>query len=216
MARSARLFAAVVAFAAISALVLQYALLLRVAANAVGPWFATLRFFSYFTILSNLAVALVAMAAAFGHAGWFDRPRVRGGVALCIGVTCAVYHFVLAATWAPTGLQWLVDVALHYVVPALYWAWWVACVPHGRLAWTDALRWLAVPLAYLAWTLLRGAWVHEYPYPFIDVDALGGALVVRNAGVVAALFLCVGLVLVAFDRMLGRHSGTMKASQSTS
>lgn len=201
---SGRIFAGVVALAAASALVLQYVLIIRVTADTLGPWFATLRFISYFTILSNLAVAVTTAVAAFGHTGWFAQPRVRGGVALCIGVTCAIYYFVLAATWAPSGLQKFVDVALHYVVPMLYLAWWLACVPRAGLRWTDALRWLAVPLAYLVWIMLRGALIHEYPYPFIDVDALGGALVARNASVVASLFLGAGLALVAFDRMRAR------------
>jgi hypothetical protein len=203
-----RRFAAVVALVAWSALLLQYLLLLRLIWDGIGPWLATLRYFSYFTILSNVLVALATthawLAPSSGCGRFLASPRVRGGIALCIAITGGIYFFVLAATWSPQDTQWLVDVSLHYAVPVLYLAWWAVCVPHGQLVWTDALRWLAFPLTYLAWTLLRGRWLHEYPYPFVDVTALGFAVVARNALGIAVLFLLLGLLLVAIDRYARR------------
>ncbi|MEO7062774.1 MAG: Pr6Pr family membrane protein [Dokdonella sp.] len=202
-----RWFAAVIALVAWGALVLQYGLLIDLSRNEIGLWLATLRLFSFFTILSNLLVALTttfAVAWARSAIGeWLAQPRTRGAAALCIGITCAIYFFVLASTWAPQGAQLVADVLLHYVVPALYLFWWVICVPHRRLVWSDAVRWLLLPLAFLVWALGRGAWLHEYPYPFIDVDVLGMALVVRNAFGIGVLFFIVGLVLIAFDRSVG-------------
>lgn len=195
-----RLFAALIALVAWSALALQYVLLIEFTRQGIGPLLATLRYFSFFSILSNLLVAATTTAAVLGPQWWLARPRVRGAAALCIAVTCAVYYFVLAGTWAPHGAQLLANVALHYVVPPLYLIWWGTCVPHGRLAWADALRWLLLPLVFLGWTLARGAWLHEYPYPFVNVDVLGMAGVLRNALALGVLFLLVGLVLVAFDQ----------------
>lgn len=203
-----RPLAAMLALLAWSTLLLQYLLLMRLALHDVGPWLGTVRFFSYFTILSNLLVALTTTVAWFGSPSMIGRAlasaRMRGGVALCIGITGAVYCLLLASTWAPQGLQWWVDASLHYAVPLLYVVWWIVCVPHGQLAWSDALRWLVFPVAYLAWTLLRGAWLHEYPYPFIDVGALGAAVATRNAFGIGALFLLLGLLLVGFDRWTRR------------
>lgn len=200
-----RPFAAVVALLAWVALILQYALLIDATLGDIGPWYGTLRFFSFFTILSNLLVALTASAAVAGQSapllGFFARPRVRGCAALSISITCAIYYFVLAATWAPQGAQLLADVLLHYVVPVGYVAWWIACAPHGRLVWSDALRWLTFPLAFLLWTLLRGAWLNEYPYPFVDVDALGMAVVLRNSLAIGGLFALAGIGFVAVDRL---------------
>src|SRR5678815_4265522 len=77
-----RHFAAIIAATAMCALVLQYVLLVRVTQETVGPFFATLRFFSYFTILSNLLVLLASSTAAFAGGSslgrWFARPTVRG------------------------------------------------------------------------------------------------------------------------------------------
>lgn len=202
--RVMRASAALVALVGWAALFAQYVLLLRLTWNGIGPALATLRFISYFTVLSNLLVAvattMAALGAVRGPARFFASARVRGGIALCIGVTGAIYFFVLSATWSPSGVQWLVDAALHYVVPVLYLSWWLLCAPHGDLRWGDPLLWMAFPAVFLAWTFLRGAWLHEYPYPFLDVDALGPGPVLRNSLGITALFVALGFALVAIDR----------------
>ncbi|WP_036140806.1 Pr6Pr family membrane protein [Luteibacter sp. 9135] len=198
------LFALVVAAVAWPALMLQYWLSLWSA-----PWpEATLRFFSFFTILSNLLVALVATAWVTGGSWapvrFWRGPRVRGLAALSISVTCLVYAAVLQSLWHPMGPELVADRALHYVVPFLFLVWWIALLPHGSLDWGDALRWLGFPVVFLAWTLARGAVVHEYPYPFMDVRHLGYAAVLLNSALVGALFLGLGMGLVAMDRALAR------------
>ncbi|MEO6688713.1 MAG: Pr6Pr family membrane protein [Dokdonella sp.] len=208
MTQFERMFAGVIAVVAWSALILQYALLIELTRNDIGVLLGTLRYFSFFTILSNLLIALTATYAIVrkpsGMRDFFTSPLVRGGAALCIGITLCIYFAVLASTWAPQGAQWLADVTLHYVAPVLYLAWWGACVPHGRLRWSDVLRWMLFPVAYLSLVLLRGAWLHEYPYPFVDVDVLGTGVAARNCVGIGVLFLAFGLALVAFDRAMRR------------
>ncbi|MEO7432835.1 MAG: Pr6Pr family membrane protein [Dokdonella sp.] len=203
-----RRFAAVVALTAWFALALQYVLIIVSPGDGIGPLLATFRYVAFFTIISNVMVALTATFAVLpgssSVAALFRSARLRGCTALCIGITLAIYHSILAATWDPQGAQWLADVTLHYAVPLLYLAWWFLFAPHGELGWFDAVRWLLFPAVYVTCVLLRGAWLHEYPYPFIDVDALGAAAVARNAVGVGLLFLVVGLALVALDRWRAR------------
>lgn len=203
-ARLTRAAAALVALLAASAVALQYALLLRLATD--GFALATLRFLSYFTILSNLAVVAACAAAALGGRSWLAAPRALGAVALYIAVTGLVYVLVLRHLWQPRGLQWWADTGLHYATPLAYLAWWIVLAPHARLRWRDPGAWLLFPLAFLAWTLLRGAWLSEYPYPFIDVGTLGLAVALRNAAGICAVFVVLGALLVALDRLLGRRA----------
>jgi hypothetical protein len=203
-----RRFAALIAVVSWTALIAQYVLLIAVTVQDIGLWLGTLRYFSFFTILCNLLVALTTTYALFDSqsnaARFFTGTRMRGGVALCIGIVSMIYYTLLASTWAPQGVQWVVDITLHYVVPIFYLAWWVTYGRTGELVWSDPLRWLAFPGIYFGWCLLRGYWLHEYPYPFIDVDALGFAIVLRNALGIALLFLFGGFVLVALDRFAPR------------
>ena len=214
--RSARSSAALVAAVATFALALQYVLLLRLTLGTIGPLLATVRFFTYFTILSNLLVLLVTATFAFapgsGCGRWFARPVVRGAVALYIGVTLGIYATILRALWQPQGAQWWADSSLHYAVPGLYLLWWLFAVPHGVLRWGDLLRWQLFPLAYVCWVFLRGAWAHEYPYPFLDSGLLALPDVVRNCAGVFVLFLALGAVLVAIDRWSGRAKQAVAAT----
>jgi hypothetical protein len=196
------LFAIVVAAVAWPALVLQYWLMMWSGFEGL----ALLRFFSFFTILSNVLVGLVAASAAMGGSwgplAFWRRPRVRGLAAVSITVTCLVYATVLQSTWAPLGPQLVADRALHYVVPVLYLVWWIALLPHGALAWRDALRWLWFPLFFALWTFVRGAIVREYPYPFLDVGRLGYGTALVNTLLVGGVFLVLGTAFVALDRAL--------------
>lgn len=196
--------AAVIAAVAWSALILQLWLLLAATRDTLGPGLALLRFFSYFTVLSNI---LVALAASFALAGpstspglFFAKARVRAGIALYIAATFAVYLLILRHLWQPQGTQWWADVGLHYATPALYLTWF-ALQPRGRLRWRDIPYWLVFPLLFLGWALLRGAWLGEYPYPFIDVAALGWPAVLANAAGLCMLFALLGVLLVAQDRL---------------
>jgi hypothetical protein len=208
MSPRARALAALTAAVAAGCLMLQYVLLVGQTLDTIGPMLATVRFFSYFTILSNLLVLLATGTVAFAPwsrlGGFFAPARVRAGIALYIGVTMAIYFTILRHLWQPQGAQWWADSGLHYAVPVLYLAWWLCCVPHGRLGWSDLPRWLLFPLGYVLWVFLRGQWVAEYPYPFLDVGVHGWAIVLRNALGVFALFLLAGSGLLLLDRLLGR------------
>lgn len=196
--------AAVVAVVSLASLILQYALLLRLAWEQPGPALGTLRYFSYFTILSNIGVVAVCASAALGRRGFWATARTRAALALYIGVTGLIYVAILRHLWQPQGAQWWADTGLHYATPALYLLWWLACAPHGRVRGRDLLVWLSFPLLYVLWTLLRGRWVGEYPYPFLDVIAHGLPAVLRNSGWVTLLFVVVGLLLWGVDHVLGR------------
>ncbi|HXO98892.1 MAG TPA: Pr6Pr family membrane protein [Luteibacter sp.] len=200
------LFAIVVAAVAWPALMLQY--WLSMWSDSQGM--VLLRFFSFFTILSNVLVGLVATSAAMGGNWGFLRfwrgPRVRGLAALSITVTCLIYATLLQSLWHPLGPQLIADRSLHYVVPVLYLVWWIALLPHGTLVWRDAACWLGFPLVFAVWTFIRGAIMHEYPYPFMDVDKLGYGAVLVNSALVGVLFLVLGLAFVALDRLLGRRA----------
>ncbi|MDF3981731.1 Pr6Pr family membrane protein [Luteibacter sp. PPL201] len=199
------LVAVVVAAVAWPGLLLQYWLILW-----SGPLLqVTVRYLSFFTILSNLLVALVATAIATGG-NWapFNRlrtARVRGLAALSITVTWLVYMTVLQGHWHPRGVHLIADRTVHYVVPLMYVAWWATLQEHGTLSWGDIGRWLGFPLAFAVWTLLRGAVVHEYPYPFMDVDRIGYGHVVLNSLAVGVLFVVLGALYVSLDRVLGRR-----------
>lgn len=79
-----------------------------------------------------------------------------------------------------------------------------ADVEKGRLRWQDAPAWLIYPLAYVAYTLARGAVMNWYPYPFLDVTQLGYLTVLWHIVVLTCGFFGIGLLISGIDRVVAR------------
>ena len=193
------------------ALVLQFYLLIRIAV-ATGPGFlgGVVNYFSFFTILTNIIVALalsVPLLMPRSTVGKFlSRPMVQSGIAVCIALVGIVYELLLRHLWNPEGMQFVADVILHNFVPLIYVLFWLIFVPKGGLRWKDPLLWLIYPVAYLLYALARGALTGSYQYPFIDVGQFGYGRVMVNAVVLMLVFLVLGLVFIGVDRAMGRAS----------
>ncbi|MDP3810473.1 MAG: Pr6Pr family membrane protein [Hydrogenophaga sp.] len=184
---------------------LQLGLSLQLAvANGKSVGDGLVVYLGFFTVLTNLLVAislswpLLRPHSAPGR--WFQRPGVASAVTVSIVIVGLAYHLLLRHIWNPQGLQWLADVTLHYAVPLLCLVHWWWAVPPARMAWPAPLAWAAWPLAYLAYVLLRGVWLQNYPYPFIDVLALGYPQTLLNSAGLLVVFLLLGSVLVAISR----------------
>jgi hypothetical protein len=206
--RPIRIVAAILSAAGWFALALQLRLILGVNAQtgvAIGETFV--RFFSYFTILTNVLAALVLTGVTLGHRGTFlSRPAVQTAVASYITIVGLVYVTILRHLWMPAGPQWLADALLHYAMPALYVLFWLLFAQKEKLRFRDSLWWLAFPLGYVAFVLLRGAPSGFYPYPFIDVSQLGYPQVFLNAAGLFAVFALCGLIYVALSRRLAKET----------
>ncbi len=135
--------------------------------------FRPLNFFSYFTIQSNLigaAVLLIGAARRDIHTPTFD--VVRGGAAVYLVTTGIVFSVLLSGTDVDTAIPW-VNSVLHEVMPIVIVVDWLLDPPSGRISYRQAVLWLAYPLAWVAYTLIRGPIADWYPYPFLN-PANGG------------------------------------------
>lgn len=161
-------------------------------------------YFGYFTILTNLLVALVLtgpMVAPDGAwARWAEDLRTTWTTAAAILVVGVAYHVLLSATYNPVGLAAVTDLLFHYVVPALYVAYWIAFTDAREARWTQHAAVLSIyPTTYFVYLIIRGEFLGTYPYFFVDVGTLGLLGAFRNAMAILAFYLFVawGIALVA-------------------
>ncbi|MFL6112479.1 MAG: Pr6Pr family membrane protein [Catenulispora sp.] len=160
-------------------------------------------FLSYFTIQSNLIVLAVAgslVRVADRNGSVWKVARLEALV--CITVTCLVDLTVLRPQQHLAGWSNVADLGLHVITPLLAVLGWLLFGPRprltrGTLAWSPAF-----PLAWLAYTLIRGPLVTWYPYPFIDVITHGYARVAVNVTVVAIVLIALATAFVWLDRTL--------------
>jgi hypothetical protein len=143
----------------------------------LGDRFRLVNHLSYFTVLSNLFAACVALLGVW-------RPvsaQIRGAAALYMTTTGIVYALLLRGVdvQTPAYANWV----LHVVVPILVLAEWLLKPERTTRAWL----WLAFPLAYLTYTLVRGPIVDWYPYPFLDPRTHGSGDVLLSSVFVAVV-----------------------------
>ncbi|MFF7793045.1 Pr6Pr family membrane protein [Streptomyces sp. NPDC007991] len=175
------------------------------------------RTLSYFAIQSNILLALVMALSA--HRAWTaSRPlpgAVLGATLLYAVISTLVYHLLLAneaspfsltgeAAAAPTGWQAVAHHTLHTLTPIGAVLDWLLLTTPGRLHLRQAGTWLLYPLAYLAFSLIRGELLlpgtpDRHLYPFLDVDQDGYKRVLGNALLLGLSFYALAILLVALD-----------------
>lgn len=157
----------------------------------------------YFTVITNLLLALVLSGVALGRprAG---APWAVGGVTLAILLVGVVYNLLLRDLIELSGGAMIANVLLHQVTPVLGVVFWLAYAPKGALRLVHPLIWALLPLAYFAYALARGAAEGVYAYPFMDVSKIGWLATGVNALAMAAGFLVAGYVVVWLDGRLAR------------
>ncbi|MFJ6651715.1 Pr6Pr family membrane protein [Microbacterium sp. NPDC091313] len=171
---------------------------------------AAANFFSYFTILSNAATAVVL---AWGGLARVDRgrltsldPRGLTAVFACVTtymlITGVVYNTLLRAiSIGPDTVRWANEV-MHVAAPLLLVLDLLVGTGHRRPDWRVALGAVGFPIVWIVYTLVRAPFItapgantpYWYPYPFLDPHGPAGWNGVW--GYVAAI--AAGIVLVAF------------------
>ena len=196
--------AALVAIICWAGLAIQFSATFANQHHVVPTLWVLLRFF---TVITNLAVAIVMTWVATGGRA---SARLLGGITISILLVGAVYMLLLRGLLELSGGALLADLLLHKVSPIAMALWWLLFAPRKALRWADALWWCLYPLGYFAYALARGHFDHRYPYPFVDVGKLGWTQTLINAGGIAMAFMLAGFVVVWIDswRPLGSRSSS--------
>ena len=168
-----------------------------------------IRYFSYFTIQTNLLVVicftflLISPHSAAGR--FFSRQQTQAAITVYILIVGLIYNAILRFLWAPQGLQKTVDELLHSIIPILALIYWLAFAKKNQLQWKSVLPWLIYPFAYISYVLIRGSISGFYPYPFINTAQLGLNKVLVNSVGIATVFTFVSLALVYIGKLLNKQ-----------
>ncbi len=158
-------------FRAATAAVVIVAILYQIRLNLDSGLFRPLRFFAFFTILSNVfaAVLWLWLAARWKATRTRRDDLLRGASVLYLVLTFIVVVILLGGAELQVADP-RVDFIVHKLIPVLAVIDWIIDPPETDLRLRDVGLWLIFPLAWVALTLLRGALDNWYPYPFLDPD----------------------------------------------
>lgn len=184
------------------------ALVTEVATLVARDRFAAGNFFSYFTVESNLLAVISLVVSSFAGVAMQTSRGLeffRGAIALCMTTVILIFIVLLSGYSASelTAVPWD-NTVLHYIMPIVVMLDWLITGPRAGIAFRSALLWLAIPLLYLAYSLIRGPIADWYPYPFMDPSTHGYPAVAITSVVIAVVLAVLTWVIAAAPRWLAR------------
>ncbi len=166
---------------------------------------------SFFTIESNIFAAVVFAVAGFTAFRGLRYPQMamwRGAATVYMLTTGIIYVTLLSGNEAAvdSAIPW-VNLTLHYVMPLIVALDWILAPSSLELPYAQILvRWLAFPFSWLIYSLLRGAAIKWYPYPFLDPKH-GSALSVAATAVAITLFIsAIAMATIWYGKRSRTHS----------
>jgi hypothetical protein len=206
MPASGKIFSAIAAVVGWIALLLQLYLIIHNRAASLPE--TIVRYFSYFTILTNILVAAsftaVYIKGLSVTGSFLTKSKTLTATTVYITIVGLIYNIILRFQWAPAGMAKLVDELLHSVIPVGFVIFWLLYVPKQNISWKNIFPWMIYPLVYLTYTLIRGTFSQWYPYPFVDVIQLGYNKVISNSAMVCVLFVFFATLFVGIAKWISR------------
>jgi hypothetical protein len=222
---AARMLAAVLYVAAVVVQLIQSLGVWATQEGAEVP-FLVAGFFSYFTMETGIAAAVVLALSSVRSARGIrmSAPLAlgRGLVAAYAATTAIAYNVLLRPIEVPDGSsQPLANEWLHTVGPIVLLIDWALAPDRRALRWRSLWAFVAFPILWAAYTFLRGPVALDrrygsnwYPYPFLNPDGPGGyGAAMAYVGVLTVLILALASGVVLLSR---RGSTTTDAPPSGS
>jgi hypothetical protein len=120
---------------------------------------------------------------------------VRGAAVVYMSITGIVFTLLLSNTDVDTAIHW-VNTVVHELMPLVLLADWLVTPPAARLQLRQGLVWLSFPLVWIVYTIIRGAIVNRYPYPFLDPANGGyGSVAVYCVAILFAMLVVSGITV---------------------
>ena len=160
--------------------------------------------FSFYTILSNAIIVVMAAALLLGRGRlytWFSSPSVQAACCLYIAFVGLGFWFLLGGPGQmETLLDWMPQMTAHTLSPILGFVFWLRAVPVGHIGRRDPFLWLIYPSPIWCTGSSVGRWSATIPTYFIDVNALGYGGVALWSGALVVVFLVLGSLMLLVDQ----------------
>lgn len=160
----------------------------------------------YYTVLSNLIVLVFTgylLYLMMTGERWQEAKilRIKGGVTMCIMITCVVYHLLLAPI--ATNFYRVENFLCHYIVPIMFLLDTLLADKARQYRWFDPIVWTSLPLIYMVFALFNGLVTqipipdskdNPFPYFFLNVTKRGWPYVIQMCLIIFVAYLVFGFV----------------------
>ncbi len=162
-----------------AALLVAASIATQVVDETINGDFAWYEYYSYFTIQSSLINVGVLLIAGWSALRRADESELVTSLRMAVTgyavVTAIVYAALLRGVVSDgfVGIPWPNEV-IHVIVPVYLVVDWLVAPGRTPLSWRRLWFVAAYPLAWVAFTIIRGLLTTWYPYPFLEPDGPAG------------------------------------------
>ncbi len=171
--------------------------------SAKTPTYSFWNFFGYFTIQSNLiiavALAVTLVAAARRKRADLAVSVLRGAATVYIATTGIVYNTLLTGANVSASVPWSNDI-VHKIIPVYAVLDWLLFSDRARLLLRHVWWFLLYPAVWTTVVLVRGATDGWVPYPFLDPAQGYGVVAIYVVGIAVSITL-LGILVVGMSRL---------------
>ena len=160
--------------------------------------------FYYFTIQSNILVALCLLLFVFLPQESRGKCLIRGTSLLAITLTGIIYNFVLYKIfldWGTSGYTFTRTIT-HIIAPLGFILDWILFDKHNIMKTKDIFIWLVYPIAYCLVSLYLD-YRYSFSIYFFLNSANGYGVMVKWLGIILCLLIIISFFYVAMDRLVG-------------
>ena len=154
--------------------------------------------YQFFTIWTNTLVMLIMTGIAINQ--FNNKLATLMATVAIIGVGI-IFHSLLGSPPGQQGLDLLANLITHTFVPILCPLWWLVFQSNLRFHWKNSFVGMIFPIIYCVYALLRAEVTGFYPYPFIDLETLGVAGLIKSIAFISFAFFSIGVALVAINKL---------------
>lgn len=157
---------------------------------------------SYFTIIANTAAGIFLIFFSLNNAALSTSRKltaVRGAATLYMVMTGIIFAILLAEIEGATltVVPWD-NIVLHYVIPIFFALDWLVNPPMQRISYRVIWIWALLPATYVMYSLLRGAVVNWYPYPFLNPTTSSYTQVITTSLILSAFVIILSAILIYY------------------
>lgn len=178
-------------------------------ANPLTAELSPLAPFAEWTTQSNLIVGITSLLLTLNRRSQSALLRA----AFLTGLTAITLTFLVAHTVLGTAPAsqislsvWIHQRICHDIVPVMAVGGWVVLGQRNIFEWRFILFAWVYGVLYDAVTLIRGAYVDWYPYPWLDPRIAGYGVVLRTFLAFSVEYVLIAAIFVAVDRRSQRRA----------
>lgn len=177
---------------------------------------------NYFTIWSNILVLVYLICSIV----WIIKnkhnkktntflPALKGAITLSIIITWLVYNFILTKSNFDMRIgnsynMFIANKIVHYIVPIMMILDYLLFDSKGKYKKIYPLYWIVIPYIYLFYVFIMIQLGNDiginskYPYPFLNIEVLGGLKVFVSIIYFTIAFILLGYVIFILDKLISK------------